>query len=122
MQRTVYYAMFETPELKRLAEQFGVQRYWDGGEICSTHEHDRIGRDLSRAQFEQAAWMIFMGSFDLAKMDGAREFLKECMKLGFAGCWEVRELRGGESDVELLARAREYESDALKNILEVKQL
>jgi hypothetical protein len=123
MRTTVYFVLLPTAALVDLAGRYGFSDVIESG-VWQTFRHDRTGLEHSKEQVEEAVWTIFVGNFELTDgthRETAKQFLSECVTLGFTGCWEVHVVGGGDSVETLMAEAREYELFARQNLAKVEK-
>ncbi len=114
------YVVLPTPELQALNERWGmVHHAAEEGLIWQSSEHHTV-REHTRAQVEEAIWVSFLGNFDLQHLDSigvdVRPFLRECIKLGFRGCFVIHEVMPPRHADELMRGADELRERACRNI------
>lgn len=76
--------------------------------VWTTHETDRLGLEHSRDELQEAFWAHFCAQLICEnETEAQRSFRVRCLQLGFSGCWNVTETKGGGSAEDLLDSGRE---------------
>lgn len=120
MRVPVHYLVLPTPAFCALNERFEIRHpAADKGRLWQSSDHHGH-RPHTRDQIEDAAWMSFLGDFDLEFFDAegvdVRPFLQACIALGVNGCFDIQEVAAPESADELLRAATELRERAISNI------
>ena len=113
-----YYVVLPKAELLCLADKHGLVDLIDDGRVLSTTNHSHTGNEQTPTQVEEALWTRFVGAFDFSQEpepNAAKQFLRECMSLGFTGCWQLLELEGG-SAAEFVSKAEGRKAAAAENL------
>lgn len=98
------FVILPTAHLQDLSRTYLGDQFFEGSVWTTSQHHSRY--EQPRELVEQAAWTDFLGFCDLNEQgDQELLFLRECLKLGFSGCFDVHELAFPESAARLLANA-----------------